>query len=99
MTEACKCCGHPLAPKDAVNVLTPLQQRIFTCVRRAGTNGIASRDVFDIVYQDDANGGPENMNIISVVANQANRRLAPFGLKITGKRGPGGRLTLQRVPS
>ena len=95
--SVCNCCGHPIVGDDVSETLTPLQQRIFNGIKRAGAAGISARDLMDIVYADDANGGPENTNIISVVINQMAPRLALFNLKIKGRRGPGGGLTLVRM--
>jgi hypothetical protein len=94
---ACECCGHPVVADEIERVLTPMQARIFKAVKRAGAAGVSSKDIMGIVYADDPNGGPENTNIIAVVANQANKRLAPLGLKITASRGPWARLRLVEV--
>jgi hypothetical protein len=92
----CKCCGYPVVEMNPIEAaLTPLQLRVFNVVRRAGSAGISSRDALDIVYADDIKMPPDDTNIISVVACQANRRLAPFGLKIKAARGPGAKLTIQ----
>jgi hypothetical protein len=95
---SCKCCGHPIVSDEISAALTPLQRRIFNVVKNAGTAGIRGKDVMDIVYADDINGGPDNTNIIAVVASQANRRLVRFGVKISGRRGPGGGLKLEKLP-
>lgn len=94
----CKCCGHPIVADEIGVVLTPLQRRIFNVVRSAGAAGIRGKDVMDIVYANVSDGGPDSTNIIAVVANQMNRRLAQFSLKIQGRRGPGGLFTIERLP-
>ncbi len=85
----CKRCGHPIVADEIGIVLTPLQRRIFNIVKQAGSAGIRGKDVLDIVYASDPNGGPDS----------ANRRLAQFSLKIQGKRGRGGMFTIERLPS
>lgn len=90
----CKDCGHPIVGDDLNASLTPLQRRIFDAVKRSGSAGIGSRDIMDIVYADDINGGPDDTNIIAVVIKQMAPRLARFNLKITGSRGPGAVFTL-----
>jgi hypothetical protein len=94
----CKCCGHPIVSDKIDVVLTPLQRRIFNIVKNAGAAGIAGKDIMDIVYANVRDGGPSSANMISVVANHANRRLAQFNLKIQGKRGQGGVFTIKRAP-
>lgn len=56
----CKCCGFPIVADEVGVVLTPLQRRIFNVVKRAGNAGIPSRDIIDIIYQNDINGGPNS---------------------------------------
>ena len=93
----CKCCGHPLVSDEIGVVLTPLQRRIFNVVKRAGTAGISGGDIMDEVYANTRDGGPDSTNIIAVVAGQANKRLSQFNVKIRGKRGVGGRFTLEKI--
>jgi hypothetical protein len=93
----CKCCGHPILSDEIGVVLTPLQRRIFNVVKRAGTAGISGGDIMDEVYANVRGGGPDSTNIIAVVANHANKRLSQFNIKIQGKRGVGGRFTLEKI--
>lgn len=95
--RTCACCGHPLPDDSVLGALTPLQQRVFFAIKRAGSAGIQSTRVMDVVYAEDPNGGPENQNIIAVVAKQMNKRLARFGLVLRGRRGPGGYYTLEKL--
>ena len=95
--NTCNCCGHPLPDDDVTSCLTPMQIRIFTRVHRAGTNGIARKDLFDSVYADRADGGPLNENIIAVQALNMRQRLAPFGLTIRGSQGPGSRYYIRKT--
>jgi hypothetical protein len=93
----CKCCGHPIVADEIGIVLTPLQRRIFNIVKRAGAAGISGRDIMDEVYANTQDGGPESTNIIAVVVNQMNRRLAQFSIKIQGRRGQGGVFKIERL--
>lgn len=94
----CKCCGHPIVPDEIGVVLTPLQRRVFNIVKTAGAAGISGKDIMGMVYANVRGGGPSSTNIIAVVVNGANRRLAQFSLKMQGRRGPGGHFTLARLP-
>ena len=91
----CKCCGHPIVSDELGVVLTPLQQRIFKIVKRAGVAGIPGPDIMEMVYQNAPNGGPESTNIVAVVCSQMNKRLKQFNLHITGRRGPHGFFVLK----
>lgn len=96
--SVCQCCGHPIISEDPiVSALTPLQRRIFNIVKSAGVAGISASVILERVYADDINGGPDSSNVISVVVNQMNRRLAQFNLKIKGRGGPGSVFTIQQV--
>lgn len=37
---------------------TPYQWRIYEIVRRAGQNGIESSELFNLLYEEDSDGGP-----------------------------------------
>ena len=93
----CKCCGHPMVSDPVEIVLTPLQRRIFEIVKRAGAAGISGKDIMEQVYANVRGGGPDSTNIIAVVVNHANKRLAQFSLKITARRGPHSRFKLERA--
>lgn len=90
--KCCPTCGQTLPPASELNgvVLSKTRKRIYELVRRAGKYGIISDDLFDLVYQDDPNGGPENgKHVVSQHIYYMNRQLAPIGKKITaGGRGP-----------
>jgi len=94
----CKTCGHPIIADEVGIVLTPLQRRIFNIVKAAGTAGLTARDIVEMVYSNDPAGGPISPNVISVVCNQMNKRLAQFSLAVKGTPHRGG-FTLQRLQS
>lgn len=57
--KCCKTCGQTLPPRLKLSIkLAPGAQRIVDRVHRAGSNGILSTELFEFVYGDDPNGGP-----------------------------------------
>lgn len=52
-------------------------------------NGLTVRECMSFIYADDVNGGPDNDNIIPVMAKQINRLIVAQGWKITAVGGPG----------
>lgn len=97
--EVCHCCGNPVFRDEVFNVLSGLQRRIFSVVKRAGQAGIPRRDIKDIVYANDPSGGPDT-NTISVAVCQMKPRLARFGLTIVSRGHSGYVLrTLDQVSS
>ena len=57
--KCCKACGQTLPPRLKLSVkLAPGAQRIVDRVHRAGSNGILSTELFDFIYGDDPEGGP-----------------------------------------
>lgn len=57
-------------------------------------DGATVWEVLGAVYADDPDGGPEDSNVISVMAAQINRKLAPLGYRVRGSGGPGSRYFL-----
>jgi hypothetical protein len=51
--------------------------------------GLTRKRLFEMVYADDIDGGPDNMNVISVLVRHANRELWPQGWKIVTTIGRG----------
>jgi hypothetical protein len=86
--KLCPTCGHPQASDEIAALLSGKQRRLYEIVRKAGTEGIAAKDIMRMLYADDPTGGPETCNIISVFANKANQKIAGKGLKIHARRGP-----------
>lgn len=93
----CECCGHPMVSDKIGVVLTVTQHRVYEVVKRAGSAGITCKEIFDRVYANDPDGGPNSPGIISVCISQANKRLAQFGLKMQGTKGPAGGIRLVRI--
>lgn len=80
----CPCCGQTL-PLDlpAGLVLTRKQQQVYEVIRKAGRNGVYGDQIFDRVYADDPNGGPNTQTkIISVFVHGLNKKLPAFGQTI-----------------
>lgn len=82
----CPCCGQTMPPKGPAGVkLTARQQRIYEIVRRAGPNGIKTDLIFDRLYSEDSNGGPDTQTkIISVFVCSLNKKLSQIGWRVRG---------------
>jgi hypothetical protein len=72
--------------KEIMAVLTPTQCRLYEIVRNAGAAGIRGRAIREKLYAHDPDGGPASLNIVSVHAMLANKRLFPFGIAIEVER-------------
>jgi hypothetical protein len=84
----CEACGHPKPDNEIVALLTGKQRRLFEIIVRSGTLGIGVHDIMPELYANDPTGGPTNSQIISVMAHHINKKIAPFGLKLSCRRGP-----------
>ena len=90
----CQCCGQSL-PRDFLFVGSDIglpvrgkQAQILDAVMKAGTHGIDPDRLFDLLYADDPNGGPDVGNrIVSIHINALNKRLVKVGKRIKGQRG------------
>lgn len=92
-SKICPQCHRPFPPALAVH--GPVRQRIVDLI--AGRpDGITRRELLDLVYADDPNGGPATENVISVLVKKANDDLVFLGYHITSTGGPGSRYRLQR---
>ena len=87
-TKPCPTCGQPIVADIASAKLTKSERRLYEIVKAAGAPGITSRDIMKKLYAEDPSGGPENPNIVSVFASNANAKLAAHHLKLTARRGP-----------
>jgi hypothetical protein len=86
-TKLCKCCGHPLPDDGPESALTPMQRRLFRILKIAGQRGVSGPELVDLLYQEDANGGSDSLNIVAVMRSNMLPRLAPFGLTIKSRIG------------
>jgi hypothetical protein len=97
MVTVCQHCGHPLPEAEVLLDLTISQRRIYQVVKSAGQAGICRRDIFDAVYRDDPNGGPDSLNVINVQKTKMKRRLAKHGLKIESTMGWDAKWRLEKI--
>jgi hypothetical protein len=91
----CPTCSRPFPPRLIVR--GPVRQRIVDLIANRPA-GITRREIIDLVYADDIDGGPENPNTISVLIKHANKELATQGFHIEPAwRGRGARYRLVRI--
>lgn len=85
MQPRCPHC-HQTLPDDSIAGKLKLRGgpwRIYDIVRRAGTTGIESADLFDMLYANRPDGGPETgMRSLYVRIWKLNLRLRPVGKEI-----------------
>lgn len=98
----CPTCGHPIAVKSSVEKLGALlqgrQRQLFEIIEAAGTAGISSARIFDRMYGDDIDGGPDSgPRIVAVMRMQLNRKLVPIGLHIVCRGRMYGRYFLETI--
>jgi hypothetical protein len=75
-----------------------VRQRIVDLIA-SRPDGISRREIIDLVYASDPNGGPTNENTISVLVKRANEDLVNQGWRIVSSGGPGSRYRLERRSS
>ena len=103
MVKCCPTC-HQTLPNPLPHDLQfrGVKNLILRRVHKAGGAGIRSDLLFDHVYGDDPNGGPETgMKILAVHIWHMNKTLKSFGLKIkslTVGRGGYGNYVLVKLP-
>ena len=97
MVDVCKACGHPLPGYEALLGMTPMQQRLFAIVHKAGKAGVTVDLIMDLLYQDDPTGGPTSTNIINVMKAKMQPLLQKHGMKMVCRRGPGAVWTLEKI--
>ena len=74
---------EPHEPPFPMSMFRDVKYRIVECIHRAGAGGRTSQDVFDYVYGDKANGGPDSgVKIIAVHICRINKMLKPHKLRI-----------------
>lgn len=82
MVKVCQCCGHPVPEFDTLRGLTPGQQKIFDALDNAGQRGLTRRQLFDRLYGDDPNGGPDSIGVLNVQRAKMRDTLAAHGMQI-----------------
>ena len=91
--KTCAACGQTLPSELPGVALSAEQRRIVDRVRRAGPHGIHPEDLFDFIYRDDPDGGPETgIKTLHVRVMFINRKLKSIGKVIrSGWRNGGSR--------
>lgn len=84
----CPHCGHPVYPDEIRESLAGKQRSIYEVVARAGTLGISTSEICEIVYAEDPKGIP-SWNTIAANVRIINRRIAKWGLRVGSSRGWG----------
>jgi len=79
----CQTCHQPIAPAQLE--LPRIKQRILDAVR--ARPGISAERLRDLVWQDDASGGPLCHHTLYVHINQLNKLIARYGIAVRAPRG------------
>lgn len=93
-----------MPPDDFPDIrFTERQRKIVTAVLRAGKHGIATDRLFNSVWDDLLNGGPETGHkVLHVHISAINKQLRPRGWQLsgehTGTRHAYGRYVLAKMP-
>lgn len=96
MTMHCPTCGHETSHRAPIEGLTsaplgPVERRIVEALARAYPRYISVDRLADIIYGNEAGGGPDNpRTTISVIMIHLRKKLPLFGWTIPKARvGPG----------
>ncbi len=82
--RVCLACGHPLPEKHDFK-LSHSQDIIYAAAKRSGTRGVSRQHLEHLLYDEDE--PPRERSTVPTLVCQLNRRLKPYGLRITGSRG------------
>lgn len=98
----CPCCGGEMESTPEVTLdagLTPLELAIMTAMVSAYPRGLTRRQLANIVYSDDPNGGPDTAEkAMSVYLYYIRAKIKPLGWHVGGRSGRGVRfLTMRRI--
>lgn len=102
----CPCCNQPLpdtdvrwdprtrvlARKGEAVKLSGIQARVFDVLWRAQPERVPTKSIFERVYADDPDGGPESPNIVAVVLCRVRKMVAPLGVEIKGRSWDGSKV-------
>lgn len=85
----CLTCGQTLpADSPAETILRGKRLELFRRIKRAGQHGISSPDLFDYLYSDDPEGGPNTgVKVITVHICHINKQIRQFGIAIKNDYG------------
>jgi hypothetical protein len=82
-TYTCWACGHPLPDDDHLITLTPIQQIVFSMVKRAGIRGVSLFDLIDEVYSSFGRHEPRTAeDTMRVHIALLNKKLETHGLAV-----------------
>lgn len=85
MAKICECCGQALPSKFKHMRLSPGPQLLLEAVAEAGEEGIDIERLYQKLYGDRLDGGPDP-NTVRVRISQINsKHLKQFGMRIVGK--------------
>lgn len=95
--DVCPCCGRPdikVEEKTMVEAkLTPKERVLFSTIARRRGDETTLSAIFDALWGDDPNGGPDHAeNVIRQFVMRSRAKLAPFGFGIETVHGIGYRL-------
>lgn len=82
--NTCSCCGQTLPDEDVPwNFFQGNRRKIIERIRKAGKNGCTRQMIFNHLYADDPDGGPNwAHNIIAVYISQINKELRKRDVKM-----------------
>lgn len=90
MIHYCPNCGQRVIDSSLPEGLrlTPMLERIFLTVKRAGAGGILLEDLIDRVYADHVDGGPDwDKQSIRTSIHRLNSKLIDYNMIIRAPRG------------
>ena len=94
MLPVCQHCGQIIPPKSTIFDNALVKKRIYSFIAKH-PEGVTRDQVFERVYADDRDGGPDYPNVISVHIASMNRMLKPLGVRIHSTGGHWTRYTIQ----
>lgn len=100
--ECCKTCGQTLPRKKFCGMhFRGNRRKIIERIQKSGKHGVQTQRLYDLLYADKADGGPDTLNIIHIYVCQMNKALKKEGWRIknlTPGGGPGMQATYALEP-
>lgn len=94
----CPHCNHPMVADQVGADLPALSRRIYELVRDAGSAGISWRDIVERAYFSKRHGSPATNSVAVLISQRINPYLAPHGVKLLSRGGPGSVYRLVKKP-
>lgn len=100
---SCPCCGSFIGEASTIeqvreSLTAPAQRLIFDALARSVGKPVHRETLFDRIYGNRADGGPERgEQVLTVHVSQLRRKIEPFGWTITASRGGSGNLAQWRL--